>query len=90
MRADEKVIRRLLNTARGQLQGVLSMVDEDKYCIDISNQIMAAQAILTKVNRMVLKAHMENCVREAAESGDEEKYEEKIQEVLALIDRMNR
>lgn len=90
MKADVKTIRRLLNTARGQLQGVLSMVEEDKYCVDISNQIMAAQAILTKANRMILKAHMENCVREAAESGEGVLYEEKIQEVLALIDRMNR
>ena len=90
MRADAKTIRRLLNTARGQLQGVLTMVDEDKYCVDISNQIMAAQAILTKANRLVLKAHMESCVREAAESGEEEMYEEKIQEEISLIDRMTR
>ena len=42
MRADKQKIARLLKTARGQIDGVLRMVEEDQYCIDISNQIMAA------------------------------------------------
>ncbi|HIY17827.1 MAG TPA: metal-sensing transcriptional repressor, partial [Candidatus Blautia avistercoris] len=41
MQADEKKIRRLLKTARGQIDGILKMVDENRYCIDISQQLMA-------------------------------------------------
>ena len=44
MKADQQKISRLLKTARGQIDGVLRMVEEDQYCIDISNQIMAASA----------------------------------------------
>ena len=41
MRADHEKIRRLIYTARGQLDGILKMVEEDRYCVDISNQLMA-------------------------------------------------
>ena len=44
-RNDAELVR-LLRTAAGQIEGVVKMIDEKKYCIDISNQIMAAQAIL--------------------------------------------
>ena len=58
MKADKAKIEKLLKTARGQLDGILRMLDQDRYCIDVSNQIMATQAILTKVNREILIAHM--------------------------------
>lgn len=45
------------------------MVEEDRYCLEVSSQIMAAQSILKKANRMVLKSHMDCCVREAVASG---------------------
>ena len=76
MKADKEQVRRLLKTARGQLDGILNMVEQDRYCIDISNQIMATQSILTKANAAILQAHMSCCVWEAAESGDaDEKLE---------------
>ena len=43
MRADHEKIRRLIYTARGQLDGILKMVEEDRYCVDISNQLLATQ-----------------------------------------------
>ena len=46
------------------------MIEEDRYCIDISNQIQAAQAILGKANAEVLKAHVHHCVRAAVAQGD--------------------
>ena len=70
MKADHQQVARLLKTARGQIDGILKMVEEDRYCLDVSSQIMAAQSILKKANRMVLRAHMDCCVREAAASGD--------------------
>ena len=42
MKADKAKVARLLKTARGQIDGVLKMIDGDQYCIDIANQIMAA------------------------------------------------
>ncbi|MEG0910162.1 MAG: metal-sensing transcriptional repressor [Ruthenibacterium sp.] len=84
MKADAKTVLRLLKTARGQLDGILAMVEDDRYCIDISNQLLAAQSILSKANREILKAHMRSCVTEAVTSGDETK----IDELIALIDKL--
>ena len=85
MRADHAQVTRLLKTARGQIDGILKMVEEDRYCLEVSSQIMAAQSILKKANRMVLKAHMNSCVREAVDSGTPE---EKLAELALLLDKL--
>ncbi|MBQ5813771.1 MAG: metal-sensing transcriptional repressor, partial [Clostridia bacterium] len=48
MRADKAKVLRLLKTASGQIDGVIKMIDEDRYCLDISSQIMAAQSVLKR------------------------------------------
>ena len=63
LKADEVKINRLLKTARGQVDGILKMVEDDRYCIDISNQIMATVAILNKVNQEVLHGHIDSCLK---------------------------
>ena len=63
------------------------MVEEDRYCIDIANQLMATQAILRRTNQEILRAHLEHCVKTAVESGD---ADEKIDEIVKLIDKMNK
>lgn len=85
MKADQKQIVRLLKTARGQMDGILKMVEEDRYCVDISNQIMATDAILRKANKEILRAHMKCCVKDALQTGQEEK---KIDELIDMIDKM--
>ena len=85
MKADEKQIVRLLKTARGQIDGILKMVEEDRYCVDISNQIMATDAILRKANKEILRAHMKCCVKDALETGQENKN---IDELIDMIDKI--
>ena len=85
MRADREKVGRLLRTARGQIDGILRMVEEDRYCIDISNQIMATQAILHRVNREILQAHLQHCVRQSLETGEDS--QQKIDELMALFDK---
>jgi DNA-binding FrmR family transcriptional regulator len=85
LRADHDQITRLLKTARGQIDGILKMVEEDRYCLDVSNQLMATQSILRKANREVLKAHMNCCVREAVESGDPDA---KLEELARLLEKL--
>ena len=85
MKADKKKINRLLNTAKGQLNGISKMIEEDRYCLDIANQIMATEAILRKVNEEILKAHMNHCVKEALIEGD---GEEKIDEIFNILNKM--
>ncbi len=85
MKADQEKVIRLLKTARGQLDGLLRMLEDDRYCMDISNQLLATQAILKKVNKEVVQAHLGDCVREAFQRGNEE---EKIVEIMELLDKM--
>lgn len=85
MRADHDQVTRLLKTARGQIDGILKMVEEDRYCLDVSNQLMATQSILKKANRMVLKAHMDCCVRQAVAEGDPGA---KLEELALLLDKL--
>ena len=87
MRADKENVSRLLRTARGQIDGILRMSDEDAYCIDISNQVMAARSVLGRANREIISAHLEGCVLDAMENGT---GEEKMKEIMALIDKLSR
>ncbi len=84
MTADRNKVIRLLKTARGQIDGILKMIDENRYCIDISNQITACQAVLSKVNREVLNAHLKNCVLNS--SGEDSK--EKLEEIAKILDQL--
>lgn len=78
---------RLLKTARGQIDGLMRMVEEDRYCVDISNQILATQAILRNVNSQILHDHLNHCVREAMETDD---AAEKINEIMSIIDKLTK
>lgn len=85
MMADKQMVSKLLKTARGQIDGILKMIEEDRYCVDISNQIMATQAVLKKANMEVLTAHCKGCVA-AADTADEKA--EKIDEMIALLSKL--
>ena len=85
MMADEKKILRLLKTARGQMDGIVKMVEEDRYCIDISQQLMATEAILNRANKEILAAHLRHCVRQAA---SEEERGRKIDEFVQTLEHI--
>ncbi len=90
MRADHNSVSRLVRNAQGQLDAVLRMIEEDRYCIDVSTQLLAAQSLIKKANREVLKGHLEHCVKEAMNSGDQQDMDNKIQELMDAIDKMNK
>lgn len=74
-----------LKTAKGQIEGIIKMMEEDRYCVDISNQIIAAQALLKKANILVLKQHIHHCVRDAVRH---EKGDEKIEEIIDILEKI--
>jgi DNA-binding FrmR family transcriptional regulator len=76
----------LVKTARGQLEAVMRMIEDDRYCVDISHQLLAAGALIKKANKNVIKAHLEGCVKDAIEEGNEERKTETLKEVYNLID----
>ena len=85
MMADQKTVLRLLKTARGQMDGIIRMVEEDRYCIDISTQVMATEAMLNRANKEILTAHLKHCVNTAQ---TQEEREEKIDELVDMLGKI--
>ncbi|MDD6034347.1 MAG: metal-sensing transcriptional repressor [Oscillospiraceae bacterium] len=88
MMADKDKVSRLVKTARGQLDGVLRMIEEDRYCMEVSAQLRAAQALLAKADREILKAHIAHCVRDAFDSRDEAEIDRKIEELVQAMEKI--
>lgn len=89
MQADPKKIIRLLKTARGQVDGVLKMVEEDRYCVDIVNQLLAAEAVLRRAHCEVLRAHLAHCVAGAFGTGGKD-ARQKAAEMIDIIDKISK
>lgn len=81
---------RTLKNARGQIDAVIKMIEENRYCIDISKQILAAISLLKKANVQVLNSHLETCVKSAAFSDDPQEVEQKIKELEDVISYLNK
>jgi DNA-binding FrmR family transcriptional regulator len=71
-----------LKTVRGHLDGVLDMVEEERYCPDIMKQVSAVQGSLEKVNRVLLQNHVETCVLDAVAEGRSEHIVDELLETL--------
>ena len=87
MHPDHKKEGIRLKRVRGQIDGILSMIDDRRYCPDILIQIRAAKAAIQAVELSVLNTHLDNCVSEAIHSKDEDKAKDKITELIQLIGR---
>ena len=74
-----------LNKIEGQVRGIGKMISDDRYCIDILNQIQAIKSALSKVENAILKDHSKTCVASAIASGDEEEQRRKFNELVDLI-----
>ncbi len=74
----------LIKTAKGQMDAVIRMTEDERYCIDISNQIQAITALLKKANMVILKNHIETCVVESFQVGQSD---EKIKEVIDVLEK---
>ncbi|ANQ53261.1 CsoR family transcriptional regulator [Thermosipho affectus] len=81
---------RTLKNAKGQVEAVIKMVEDNRYCIDISKQILATIALLKKANVQVLNSHLETCVKSAIFSEDVEEVDRKIQELEEVISYLNK
>lgn len=75
-----------LKTARGQIDGIIKMLEDDRYCVDISTQILSAIGLLKKANIDVLNDHIRSCVTTAILES-EDQGNEKIEEIITIIDK---
>lgn len=90
MHADKAKTIRKLKTVGGQIDGLIKMVEDDRYCIDVSNQIMASISILKNINKDVLSAHLSHCVYETLENNDPDDAKEKLAEIEGIINKLNK
>jgi len=87
--SNKESYQRRLRRIEGQVRGLQTMVDEDRYCIDVLTQIAAVNRALQEVALGLLDEHVGHCVREAVESGGPD-ADEKLAEASAAIARLVR
>lgn len=85
MNNEKKEAVKTLKIAKGQIEATIKMMEDERYCVDVSNQIIAAQSLLKKANLLILKQHMNHCVREAFE---QDKGSEKIDEIINVLSKI--
>jgi len=83
MRQDQAVKR--LKTIEGHMRGVIRMVEEEEYCIDIIRQIQAIQAALNKVSGGILENHLNSCVTIAIQGDDHNERERVLKEITEVF-----
>ncbi len=76
---------RRLKLAKGQLEGVERMIANEKYCIDIINQLSAVRNALEKVSLILMKQHISTCLVDSVREGDEERQEKKLDELMETV-----
>lgn len=85
MSEERKKALQSLKTAKGQIEGIIKMIEEDRYCIDIANQLLAVQSLVKKADLMILQGHLRHCVTEACNSNNSEEKIEEFNKVLEKI-----
>ena len=85
-RTKDDCIRRL-SRIEGQVRGISAMVSDERYCIDIINQIAAAQSALRKVEEELLHGHVSHCIENAIASGNAEEQRAKVAELITVLRR---
>jgi DNA-binding FrmR family transcriptional regulator len=78
------------NRIAGQVRGIAQMVGEDRYCIDILQQIQAVRAALARAEAEVLRDHADSCVAGAIAAGDPAEQRAKVDELVQLFVKSSR
>jgi DNA-binding FrmR family transcriptional regulator len=85
---DKEKLQNRLKRIEGQVRGVQRMVDEEAYCVDILTQVSSIVSAMEKVGAILLKDHVEHCVRESIENGED--ADEKVKELTDAVERFLR
>jgi CsoR family transcriptional regulator, copper-sensing transcriptional repressor len=91
MRKDIKdSARKRLNRIEGQVRGLIRMVEDDRYCIDVVTQISAVRAALRRAEEEILRDHVAHCVEDAIASSNRAEQRRKITELMDAVTRADR
>jgi len=81
----KKEILARLRSIEGHVRGIVRMVEEDAYCIDVLKQTKAIHSALARVDAMLLERHLNHCVTTAIRSDDSREREKVIAELLDVF-----
>ncbi len=80
----EKLLHRM-KIVRGHFNKVIQMIENDEYCLSVTQQTFAVQNALKKIDQLILEHHLKTCVKEAIIEGKQ--VDEKVQEILQVFNR---
>ncbi|MCL5611477.1 MAG: metal-sensitive transcriptional regulator [Chloroflexi bacterium] len=81
---------RRLKTIEGHMRGIIRMVEEDAYCIDVIRQIQAVEAALNKVSAQILENHLNSCVITAIRGENPKERERVLKEISDVFEQANK
>jgi DNA-binding FrmR family transcriptional regulator len=87
--AQQQAIVTRLNRIEGQVRGIRRMVQEPRLCIEILQQLSAAEAALNRISLAVFRFHVEKCVPEGIDKGDPDRTQ-RLTELVDIFDRFSR
>ena len=91
MQANAKAsVTKWLKRIEGQVRGLVRMVEDDRYCIDIVTQLSAVRAALRRAEEEILADHVGHCVEHAIASGNKTEQRRKIAELMDVVTRAER
>ncbi len=83
---DSDALVRRLNRIEGQVRGIRRMIEEPRTCIEILQQLAAAEAALNRISLAVIRHHVDHCIRDAVAKGDGE-HRQQLSELVDIFDR---
>ena len=90
MNIDKDATIKRLSRIEGQVRGIGRMIEDERYCIEVLQQIQAIKSALAKVEDAVLKDHAATCIETAIRSGEEVEQRKKFEELVDLFAKMKR
>jgi len=79
-----------LDKIEGQIRGIKKMIEEKRYCVDILTQLSAVAGAIKKVEVNILTRHLKGCVYQSFSKGDRKDREEKIEEIITLLEKIRK
>lgn len=74
-----------LKSIAGHVNGIVRMLEEDRYCIDVIKQVQAIQNALDKVSDEILDSHLKSCVLSVMQDGDKTDRERVMNEIAEVF-----
>jgi DNA-binding FrmR family transcriptional regulator len=78
----QRAVLNRLKTARGHINGIIAIVEDDAYCPDVMKQLSAVQGLLEGASRVMLRRHLESCVAKAMQEGRTAEIVDELMETL--------